>query len=402
MPDITPYFPQPIFGGNESDPRKVPRVLIAPSRYIQGPGSLDHLGRYLAVLPSTRPAILISRGGQQRFGDRLQHALAKEGRQAVVQIFEGECSYEAVGRIVAALKTATPAVDAVIAVGGGKCLDTGKCVAFRLKVPVVICPTIASTDAPCSAVSVMYSEEGVQIGPEFFPNSPALVVVDTRIVVDAPLRQLVAGMGDGLATYYEARTCFNNPKARSMVGGRPTITVLAIAELCARTILQKGAEALLSVSRKEISEAVEQIVEANTLLSGMGFESGGLAAAHAIAGGLTVIPLLHSDYLHGELVGIGLLAQLLLENNRDEAVRVAEFLVTVGLPVHAGQLCLDMEADAAQIKAAMEGAVASGLASAEPFDVTPDLLYTAFCEAHTLGLETAQKIGDSAFCMLHA
>ena len=58
-------------------------------------------------------------------------------------------------------------------------MDAGKCVSFRLGVPVVICPTIASTDAPCSAVSVMYTREGVGIGPEFFSNSPALVVVDT-------------------------------------------------------------------------------------------------------------------------------------------------------------------------------------------------------------------------------
>ena len=280
MPDKTPYFPQPIFGGNENSPLKVPRVLIAPGRYIQGPGVLDHLGRYLSVLHSARPAILISRGGQKRFGERLQQSLSKGGADAVVHIFEGECSYEAVSRIVDSLRTKTPAEDAIIAVGGGKCLDTGKSVAFRLDVPVVICPTIASTDAPCSAVSVMYSEEGVQVGPEFFPHSPALVVVDTQIIVNAPIRQLVSGMGDGLATYYEARTCFNNPKARSMVGGRPTITVLAIAELCARTIMEKGPDAVASVSRKEISEAVEQIVEANTLLSGVGFESGGLAAAH--------------------------------------------------------------------------------------------------------------------------
>jgi glycerol dehydrogenase len=402
MPDKTPYFPQPIFGGDENAPLKVPRVLIAPGRYIQGPGALDHLGRYLSLLHSARPAILISRGGQKRFGERLQQSLSKGGADAVVHIFEGECSYEAVSRIVDSLRTKTPAVDAIIAVGGGKCLDTGKSVAFRLDVPVVICPTIASTDAPCSAVSVMYSEEGVQVGPEFFPHSPALVVVDTQIIVNAPIRQLVSGMGDGLATYYEARTCVNNPKARSMVGGRPTITVLAIAELCARTIMEKGPDAVASVSRKEISEAVEQIVEANTLLSGVGFESGGLAAAHAIASGLTVIPVLHNDYLHGELVGIGLLAQLLLEGSPDEARRIAEFLVKVGLPAHAGQLSLDMDADAAQIKAAMEGAKACGLADAEPFDVTPDLLYNAFCEANQLGLDIAQKAGDSAFRALHA
>jgi len=109
MPDKTPYFPQPIFGGNESDPKKVPRVLIAPGRYIQGPDVLVHLGRYLSVLPSARPAILISQGGQKRFGEKLLQSLSKAGVDAVVQIFKGECSYEAVSHIVDVLKSATPA-----------------------------------------------------------------------------------------------------------------------------------------------------------------------------------------------------------------------------------------------------------------------------------------------------
>jgi glycerol dehydrogenase len=397
MAEKIPYSPHALFGGDEADSQKVPRVIIAPGRYIQGPGTLDHLGRYISVLPSRRPAVLLSRGGQARLGDKIQRALAREGAEMVVRLFEGECSYEAVEGLAASLRAESEAVDAVIAIGGGKCLDSGKCVAFRLEVPVVICPTIASTDAPCSAVSVMYSEEGVQVGPEFFPNSPALVVVDTQIIADAPLRQFVAGMGDALATYYEVRTCFNNPRARSMVGARPSITVLAMAELGARTVLEKGLDAIAAISHREINEALEQVVEANTLLSGVGFESGGLAAAHAIAAGLTVIPVLHNDFFHGELVGIGVLSQLFLEDRPDEARRIAAFLVNAGLPAHAGQLSLDIVKDEDQIKAAMKEAVECGLAGSEPFDVTPDLLYNAFCKAHQLGLETVERIGDSVF-----
>lgn len=401
MSDKTPYFPQPIFGGNETVSNRVPRVLIAPGHYVQGPGTLDRLGAYLSVLPSTHPAILISPGGQKRFGEKLKASLSEHGIDAVVHMFEGECSYENIDGIVAALQETTPKVDALIAVGGGKCLDTGKSVAFRLDIPAVICPTIASTDAPCSAVSIIYTEQGVQIAPEFFPWSPALVVVDSQCIVDAPVRQLVAGMGDALATYYEARTCFKNPEARSIVGGRPTITVLAITELCARTILENGLEAMASVARKELNDSVEQVIEANTLLSGVGFESGGLAVAHAIAAGLTIIPALHDNYLHGELVGIGLLTQLILENNHDEASQIAEFLVHVGLPAHAAQLSLDITTDADPIKSSMKEAVASGLTEVETFTVTPETLFKAFCEADQLGREVVAKNGATAYQTLH-
>jgi glycerol dehydrogenase len=395
------FFPQAIYGSTTLDPEGVPRVLISPHRYIQGQGTLDHLGTYISVIPSERPAVLLSVGGEKRFGDQIGNSFKAHGISHTVAIFKEECSENEVERLVSLLENRAPDTDAIIAVGGGKCMDVGKCVAFHLGVPIVTCPTIASTDAPCSAVSVMYSDEGVQIGPKFFPNSPALVVVDTRIIIEAPMRQLIAGMGDALATYYEARTCFQNLRARSMVGARPTITAMAISELCAKTILENGMNAVDAMVRQEPNEVFERIVEANTLLSGIGFESGGLAAAHAVAAGLTEIPVLHRDFYHGELVGIGILTHLLLEEKADEARKVAEFMAGVGLPIHAGQLSLDMEQDAPSIKKAMEGAVSSNLTSAEPFEVSPEKLFGAFVEADLLGVRTTQALGDEAYRRLH-
>ena len=395
------FSPQAIYGSATLDPEGVPRVLISPHRYIQGQGVLDHLGEYISIIPSERPAVLLSVGGEKRFGEQIGKNLKAPGISYTVEIFKGECSENEVNRLVALLKNKTPDTDAIIAVGGGKCLDTGKCVAFRLGVPIITCPTIASTDAPCSAVSVMYSDEGVQVGPEFFPNSPALVVVDTRIIIEAPMRQLIAGMGDALATFYETRTCFQNLQARSIVGARPTITAMAISELCGKTLLENGMNAVDAMLRKEPNEAFEQIVEANTLLSGIGFESGGLAAAHAVAAGLTEIPVLHENFFHGELVGIGILAHLLLEGKADEAKEVAEFMAGVGLPINAAQLSLDMEQDAPSIKKAMEGAVLSTLTEAEPFEVTPEKLYSAFIKADLLGVKITQALGDAAYRRLH-
>lgn len=391
------FFPQAIYGSATLDPERVPRVLISPHRYIQGQGTLDHLGKYISILHSERPAVLLSVGGKERLGEQIRNSLNAPSIRHTVEIFRGECSENEVKRLVSLLEDKAPDTDAIIAVGGGKCMDAGKCVAFHLGVPIITCPTIASTDAPCSAVSVMYSDEGVQVGPEFFPNSPALVVVDTRIIIKAPMRQLIAGMGDALATYYEARTCFQNLQARSIIGARPTIAAMAISELCVKTLFENGMNAVDAMIRQEPNEAFEQIVEANTLLSGIGFESGGLAAAHAVAAGLTEIPVLHRDFFHGELVGIGILTHLLLEGKAGEAREAAEFMAGVGLPIHASQLSLDMQKDAPSIKKAMEGAVSSHLTEAEPFEVSPEKLYSAFIEADLLGVRTTQTMGDAAY-----
>jgi glycerol dehydrogenase len=223
---LTPYRPHAIFAVEDGPHRRVPRVLITPHRSLQGDRILAHLGRYLALLPSTRAAILISPGGPQRDGAQLVASLRQAEIDAVMVTFQGECSAEEVARVVVVPQATTPPVDGVIAVGGGKCVDAGKCVAARLAVPVVICPTVASNDAPCSAVSVMYTPAGVGAGVEFFPQSPALVVVDTRLIAEAPVRYLVAVMGDAMATWYEARTCLQNPQARPVVGARPTLAAI--------------------------------------------------------------------------------------------------------------------------------------------------------------------------------
>ena len=325
MSSSTSYLPSNVFSPNDGSPSNVPRALISPSSYIQGDGILNHLGRYLSIVPSKRAAILFSVGGQRRFGERISKSLNSAQVDSTWVTFQGECSYEEVQRVEELLRAEPTPVDCVMALGGGKCMDTGRFVAYRLGVPVVVCPTLASNDAPCAALSVMYRPDGVFKGMEFFPNSPALVAIDSRIVTEAPVRFLVSGMGDAMATWYEARTCLQNPQARNVLGARPTLAAGSIGELCANTLFEFGQAAAEAVQRSEVNDALESTVEANTLLSGIGFESGGLAGAHSVAQALTVVPRVHHHFLHGEMVAIGLQTQLHLEGKENEGKKVAEF-----------------------------------------------------------------------------
>ena len=395
-----PYIPQAVFSTEEEEEASVPRVLIAPQRYVQGDGILDHLGRYLSIVPSERVAILIDEDGRQRDGARLLKSLNSARIDSEVVIFHGECSTEEVDRVGEVLQAMATPVDCVVAVGGGKCLDVGKGVAHRLGMPMVSVPTLASTDAPCSALSVMYTPEGVFCDVAFYPRSPALVAIDTRIVAEAPVRFLVSGIGDAMATWYEARTCLDNPGARTVLGARPTLATSALGKLCADTLFEYGLEAVEAVKRSEVNDALENIVEANTLLSGMGFESGGLAVAHSIAQGLTVVPEVHRNYMHGEMVAIGLLTQIVLEKDVDEARKVAGFFAKVGLPVHLGQISLSLDNEA-QLGDVMEAAMMLPFVGNEPFAVTTESLLTTAARTHELGLEVTQTAGDAPYRALH-
>ena len=384
------YFPHAIFT-SESD--LAPRVLIAPQRYIQGEGVLDHIGRYLSLLQPKRAGVLISKRGLHADGVRVIDSLQGAHIEAIVSTFNGECSLEEVNLHVSNLEHES--LDCLIAVGGGKCVDAGKSIAFRLGVPVVIVPTLASNDAPCSALSVLYTPEGVTSGAEFFPENPSLVIVDTGVVARAPERYLVAGMGDAMATWYEARVCLQNPGARTTIGARPTLASCAMGEVCAHTLFEEGLAAATAVAENRVDEALENVVEANTLLSGVGFESGGLAVAHGVAQSYTAVPGVHANYLHGEMVAMGTLTQLMMES-KDEARRVAEFFCKVGLPVHLGQLSLGPE-DTGALETVVEATMAWPSVHNMPMAVTPELILSSILAAHELGVTVTRSSGDDAY-----
>ncbi len=175
------------------------------------------------------------------------------------------------------------------------------------------------------------------------------------------------------------------------------MAALALARLCYDTLREHGLMAKLAVENQVVTPSLEKIVEANTLLSGLGFESGGLAAAHAVAQSWTAVPKVHAGYLHGEMVAMGTLAQLMRESRPDEARRVAEFFAAVGLPIHLGQLGIG----ASEQDAALD--VVSGTALGVPFlanmpqPVTAALVRAAMQDADVLGRAVAAAAGDEAY-----
>lgn len=390
------FDPVAIYGSGASHPLT---ALAAPHRYVQGAGALERLGGLLSLVGSRRPGILLTEGARGRHGALLAASLDREGMEWRTVTFGGECSRREVERTARAMEEGGP-VDVVVAVGGGKTLDAGKCVAAGLGIAVVSCPTIASTDAPCSAVAVLYGDDGAFEEVEHFRDHPALVLVDTAVIARAPVRFLVAGMGDALSTRYEARTCAGNPEARTPLGARMTVAGLTLARAAAEIVLEAGVEAASDVRQGRVTGAVERVVEANTLLSGMGFEGGGIAAAHALAtGGLAALQPA-DGFLHGEKVAFGLLTQLALEEAGEDAAEVAGFLVSVGLPAHLGQLGIE-RSDHTLLEEAARIASDAPVMANEPFGVTPPAVVEAMLRADEIGREAVAERGDAAYRALH-
>lgn len=358
-------------------------VFCAPARYVQGRDATSALPSELARLGISGKALIIASPSARKALEPVWREAFQASRlDYEIMDFGGECSLVEISRGKEEARRASAST--IVGAGGGKTLDAARAVAAELELPVACCPTTASSDAPCSALSVVYTEDGVFEKCLYYPRNPDLVLVDSTIIARAPPRLLISGMGDALATYFEADAAIRAHR-KNVVGGLSTIAAAAIAELCYKTLLNDGTAAVAAARAGSITPALERIIEANTLLSGLGFESGGLAVAHSVHNGLTAAPETH-DRLHGEKVAFGTLVQLVLEGRPSATVDEAmAFCLSVGLPVTLAELGLE-NLPREKALAIAERAVAVGeSAHNEPFEVTAANLVDALYAADAIG-----------------
>ncbi len=358
------------------------RGFAAPWCYVQGPGEFDKLPQYAAVY-SDRVFALIDCFLYGMLGDRLNEAFAKTNLSLYIDRFGGECCQSEIDRVIGLIRKQGASL--AIAIGGGKTLDTVKVAAITLGIHLIIVPTAASNDAPVSALAVIYTPEGVHDHSVTFHRGSDMVLVDSEIVMKAPRRLLVAGMGDALSTYFEAKACYRKQVKNGVNQGYlPCMTAMAIAKLSYETLMKDSTKALLAQENGIINEAFENILEVNVLMSGLGFENTGCSLAHAVNAGLSELKEA-APYLHGERVGFGVLVQLAFENADIQKIRgILKYMVSVGLPVTLRQLGVENTPEKIEIMA-KKMVYHSGLAHTQSKVVNMDTVSAAIRMADALG-----------------
>lgn len=348
-------------------------TVMSPARYVQGRDAITRVGEFVAPIGS-RPLIV----ADDVVWGIVESAVTESFQAAGLPVervgFGRFATPAAVDELVERIRATDS--DVIVGLGGGSAIDAAKASGHLADIRWASVPTAASTDAPTSALAVIYSEEGEFIEYRFFPHNPDLVLIDTQLVANAPVQFLVAGIGDALATWVEARAA-KRANADTMAGGRQTETGVALAQLSWDLLHDNALQAIEAVKAKVVTPALEKVVEANTLLSGLGFESGGLTAAHAIHNGLTAAPQAHG-LAHGQKVNIGTLAQLVMEGA--PAAEIEDFVVfttRVGLPNTLTEIGLTVD-DTDVLRAVADAAtVESETIHNMPFPVTPELVVDA-------------------------
>ncbi|WP_020007893.1 glycerol dehydrogenase [Salinicoccus albus] len=360
-------------------------VFQSPGRYIQGTGTLKRLGEETEKL-AHNPLVISDEMVWSITGETVTDSFENTDIDFVYEEFNGEASENEIDRLTTSGQDND--VDIIIGVGGGKTLDTAKAIADNLKTRAIIVPTTASTDAPTSSLSVIYSDEGEFTGYRFYNRNPDLILIDSGIVVNAPLKLFAAGMSDAMATLVEARATLKR-KGENMVDGQPTLASVAIAEKCEETLFNHGEAAYKAAAKGFVTPQVDSVIEANTLLSGLGFENGGLAAAHAIHNGFTSLSGDIHHLSHGEKVAYGTLVQLVLENSADDTMhKYIDFYQKIGMPTTLKDMHLE--------DTSYEDLVKVGELATDPGDtfsnlddkITPEGVATAILAVNEISQET--------------
>lgn len=314
---------------------------IGPASVAEGDGLFGAPGA-VHLRPFGKRALLIAEWFiLERFRPEWRALL--RGHEVVEGMTSGPCTPAEADRLAALLplpsgervgvRGASPRVDFVLGLGGGRSLDLAKAVGRRLSIPVVTVPTSAATCAAWSALSAMYTRRGETLGYELLDRAPDLLLLDTRLVSKAPARLLASGMADGLAKYYEGMAFTRDGRAPGLPAC-VTVALSAARELY-DTVWSLGPAAYADARGGRVTEPVRSIVRANIVLAGLvgglGGEGCRAAAAHAINNGLTRVDSARR-WLHGETVGLGILAQLHLEGKRGEADRLKRLFLRLGLP----------------------------------------------------------------------
>ncbi|QQE65527.1 oxidoreductase [Leptolyngbya sp. BL0902] len=348
-------------------------LAIAPAQVVRGEGILSTQGEAIAAL-GQHPLVV---GGQHSL-PRMQpliESLTQAGLTPHTADYGRDCSEATLERLRGIAQDHQ--TDVVIGVGGGKALDTAKLLAHQRRCPVVTVPTSGATCAAWTALSNVYSEAGAFRYDVALDRCPDRLILDYALIRTSPPRTLVAGIGDGLAKWYEASV--------SSGSSDQTLIISAVQQgrVLRDILFQKTPAALRQWGGPEWREVVDATVLLAGVIGGVGGAQCRTVAAHAVHNGLTQLPACH-DALHGEKVAYGILVQLRLEEMGGKSSlataarqQLIQFYRATGLPQTLADLGLG-NATLADLQQAADFACREGSDIHHlPFTVSPDALLAA-------------------------
>ena len=169
----------------------------------------------------------------------------------------------------------------------------------------------------------------------YVARSPEFAIVDSKIIAEAPTRLLASGIADTMSKWPETSYGGRNQTRTVFIDATEAWGKVAF-DVC----LSAGPSVIQAVRENRVTKELEDIIDANMILSGVTGNTAGhevrLAVAHCVHDGLITYDFEKSKkFLHGEKVAFGTLVQMVLCDNvsDDLFLRTLDFMKSIGLPV---------------------------------------------------------------------
>lgn len=287
-------------------------------------------------------------------------------------IYGKECTRKRVEELYGIYKNS--GIDFVVGVGGGKAIDTSKCLADMLGVRIVTVPTIASTCAASSALAVMYTEGHTFDGFWYFKAPAYHTFIDTCIISEAPTEYFRAGIGDTLAKYYEVEF-----SARGREKTYKDEMGLSISRMCNIPLIESAAGAYEDCKNNSITERFEKVVLIILVSTGMvsmliNNDFNG-AVAHALFYGLCEIDDFEERFRHGDVIGYTTAVQLMLDGQEEEAVKIGRLIRQLGVEATLSERGIDVDFE--YLEPVLEATLKDPDMQVIPYEITEKMIFDA-------------------------
>jgi glycerol-1-phosphate dehydrogenase [NAD(P)+] len=218
----------------------------------------------------------------------------------------------------------------ILGVGGGKVMDVSKVVGTRLQMPVILIPTTVSTDAICSPVAAVRTNQHTRNSMRV--NMPWAVVIDFDILASSPPRFLSAGIGELLSNI---TALFDWNLAYRLNKEKMNLVAKLIAKNAVESVIGSiHHEGLLQTSM--LKTVTESLIMSGIAMSVAGNSRPCSGSEHLISHALDYY--CGAKALHGEQVAICSLIAEYMQGQNDPATSLRQYFPRFGLPTHYNEL----------------------------------------------------------------
>ncbi len=281
---------------------------IGCGRYLQGQNYINKAGDEI-LRYGTSPLIIGGKTALSVAGEKLENSIKDKCNLYEIITHTGTCNDERATEL--AQYANDKGYDVIVGVGGGVICDFAKMCAYFSNLPIINIPTSSATCAAFTPLSVRYTPDGKTVGTKHFEYEVNEVIVDTEVIASQPTRLLLAGVFDALAKFIEIKHRYKEGGNGYPIG---LDYAYAMSKYSFKFLTEKTQKCLDDLAENNITEDVENLIfttiSATGVISGIARGSNQTALAHKFyETARYFFPYESKPYIHGEMVGIGLLLQ---------------------------------------------------------------------------------------------